>query len=231
MAALAETRDVGSHLVLPSSVRRLCCIGDSLTYGQGVAPRQTLSTHLARFVNMIYLEKLIWIDNLGQSSGNIWHSWAPFARLAESIHFDAVIFSLCQNDAQIFESNTVQYPDAAPWVQDGKLTPILQQTFEELKRVSDSLGTRLIVDFYTLWDVDAPLVDAVAWECSRVGLRFVDLLRFLKEESGLSIAEFVASPFDGHPSGNGHRAAARRLVDELRECWVPPAAPEGTLCD
>src|SRR5262249_50644998 len=150
MAALAETRDVGSHLPLPSSVRRLCCVGDSLTYGQGVAPRQTLAAHVARYANMAYLDQLIWVDNLGHSSGNIWHSWGSFARLAESVRFDAAIFSLCENDAQIFESNAVRYDGTAPWLQDGSLTPVLRRTFEEIKRVVARFGIHLIVDFYTM---------------------------------------------------------------------------------
>src|SRR5262245_11555830 len=99
MAALAETRDVGSSLPLPEGVRRLCCIGDSITYGQGVAPRQTLAAHVSHFVNMAYPEQLVWVDNCGQSSGNIWHSWVAFARLVETVKFDGAIFSLCQNDA------------------------------------------------------------------------------------------------------------------------------------
>src|SRR5215212_2266047 len=104
MAALVETRDVGSSLPLPASVRRICCLGDSITYGQGVAPRQTLAMHVARFANMAYPDQIIWVDNRGQSSGNLWHSWVSFAGLLESVRFDAAIFSICQNDAQIFES-------------------------------------------------------------------------------------------------------------------------------
>lgn len=233
MAALAETRDVGSHLPLPPSVRRLCCIGDSLTYGQGVAPRQTLATHVARFANMVYPDQLVWVDNLGQSSGNIWHSWIPFARLLDAVRYDAAIFSICHNDAQIFESNSVRYGGdvASTWLTDGKLNPIVRATIGEMATVARQRNVNLILDFYTRWNSDAPVVDAIARECEGAGLPFVDLLRFLEEESGVSVAEFVASPFDGHPSDNGHRAAARRLVEELRDRWTPPPSEGGTLSE
>lgn len=223
MAALVETRDVGSALPLPASVRRICCLGDSITYGQGVAPRQTLTMHIARFANVAYADQIVWVDNRGQSSGNVWHSWAPFARLLEDVRYDAAILSICQNDAQIFESNTVRYGDAdsRTWIRDGALTPLFQQTIAELAQTTTRRKLCLLLDFYTLWDSDAPLVEAVARECAAVGLPFVDLLQFLKNESGLSIAEFVASPFDGHPSDSGHHAAARRLVEELRRHWKP----------
>jgi hypothetical protein len=180
---------------------------------------------------MAYLDQLIWVDNLGHSSGNIWHSWVSFARLAESVQFDAAIFSLCENDAQIFESNAVHYDKTAPWMQDGSLTPVLRRTFEEIGQVASRIGTHLLIDFYTMWENDAPLVEAVGRECARLGLSFVDLLHFLKEESGLSIAEFSASPFDGHPSDSGHRTSARRIVEELRQHWTPAPAAGGMLSD
>lgn len=226
MAALSETRDVGSHLPLPPSVRRICCIGDSLTYGQGVAPRQTLSAHVARLANMAYPDQLIWVDNLGQSSGNIWHGWVPFRRLLETVRFDAAIFSLCHNDAQIFESNSVSYGDslADSWLVDGRLRPSIKRTLEDIAQASADRGICIILDFYTFWDGDKPFIEAVEHECRVVGLPFVDLLQFLKEESGLSIAEFRSSPYDGHPSDRGHQMAARRIVRELRERWQPAAA-------
>lgn len=225
MAALVETRDVGSTLPLPASVRRICCIGDSITYGQGVAPRQTLAMHVARFANVAYPDQIVWVDNRGQSSGNIWHSWTPFARLLEDVRYDAAILSICHNDAQIFESNSVSYgvAESQTWIRDGTLTPLLQRTIADLAQTAKRHKLCLLLDFYTLWDSDAPLIEAMARECEAVGLPFVDLLQFLKNESGLSASEFVASPFDGHPSDSGHQAAARRMVEELLEYWHPPS--------
>lgn len=217
---------------LPAGVRRICCIGDSITYGQGVAPRQTLAMHITRFANMAYSDQLVWVDNRGQSSGNVWHSWVPFARLAAQVPYDAAILSLCQNDAQIFESNSVRHADgAAAWLQHGDLAPIMRKTIADLRQAADALELTLLIDFYTRWDKDAPLVEAVERECKAVGLPFVDLLHFLRQESGLSVAEFAASPFDGHPSDSGHRAAARRIVEELRGHWQPRAPESGTLAD
>jgi hypothetical protein len=50
------------------------------------------------------------------------------------------------------------------------------------------------------------------------------VLTLVKEQSGLSAADFVASPFDGHPSEAGHRAVARHIVETLGKLWQPPAA-------
>lgn len=204
-----------------------------MTYGQGVAPGQTLATHIARFANMVYLDQLVWVDNLGQSSGNIWHSWVPFERLAETVRFDAVVFSLCHNDAQIFESNSVRYGNdvAATWLRDGALHTAVQRTLKKMAQTAARLNVRLVLNLYTFWDKDADIVDAVARECTSNSIAFVDLLRFLKQESGLSIAEFGASPFDGHPSDSGHRAAARRITEELREHWKPQSSDRGSLAD
>lgn len=182
---------------------------------------------------MAYPDHLIWVDNLGQSSGNIWHGWVPFRRLLETTRLDAAIFSLCHNDAQIFESNSVQYGDsvAGSWLADGDLRPIMKQTLADIARVAADRGICIILDFYTLWEADQPFIEAVGRECREIGLPFVDLLQFLKDESGLSIADFRSSPFDGHPSDRGHQAAARRIVRELQELWRPAAAEaeEGAL--
>ncbi len=233
MAALAETRDVESHLPLPRTVRRLCCIGDSITYGQGVTPQQTLAMHIARFANMVYPEQLIWVDNRGQSSGNIWHSWAPFVRLAGSVHFDAVVFSICENDAQILESNTVRYGPGynESWLCNGQLRPAVRDTFVDIARLAAEHGICLILDFFTYAETSASLVQTVAEGIETSGLPFVHLLDFFTKESGLSIAEYIASPFDGHPSDAGHRAAARRIVEELRDRWTPTPPDGGTLSE
>ena len=233
MAALAETRDVGSRLVLPATVRRLCCIGNSLTYGQGVAPRQTLSMHVARFANMVYFDQLVWVDNLGQSSGNLWHSWVPFTRLAESIKFDAVIFSICQNDAQIFESNMVSYDNDVDrtWLADGKCHPFVRKTIADVAAFAARRDIHVILDFYSSWDSDRPLIDALQRECRAANLPFLDILRFVQEESGLSAVEFRVSPFDGHPSDAAHQIVARRIVEELRDNWSPKTRPYGTVAE
>jgi lysophospholipase L1-like esterase len=223
MAALAETRDVGSLLPLPATVRRLCCIGDSITYGQGVAPHQTLAMHIARFANMAYPDEIVWVDNRGLSSGNIWHSWVAFARLLETTRYDAAIFSICNNDSHIFESNSVRYDgDPGPtWLDAGRLKPLLSRSLAEIAKGAASRNLCLILDFFTIWERDAPIVEAVGKECAAIGLPFVDLLDFFSKESPLSAAEYSASPFDGHPSNSGHYAAARRIVDELRRQWQP----------
>jgi len=233
MAALAETRDVGSRLALPATVRRFCCIGDSLTYGQGVAPRQTLSMHVARFANMVYFDQLVWVDNLGQSSGNLWHSWVPFTRLAESIRFDAVVFSLCQNDAQIFESNTVSYGNDVErtWLADGRCHPFVRETIADIAAFAARRDIHILLDFYSSWETDRPLIDALQRECRAANLPFLDILRFVQEESGLSAVEFRASPFDGHPSDAAHRLVARRIVEELRDTWSPKTRPYGTVAE
>lgn len=233
MAALAETRDVGSRLALPATVRRFCCIGDSLTYGQGVAPRQALSMHVARFANMVYFDQLVWVDNLGQSSGNLWHSWVPFTRLADTIRFDAAIFSICQNDAQIFESNTVSYgSDVEPtWLADGKCHPFVRKTIADIAAFAARRDIHVLLDFYSFWERDRPLIDALQRECRAANLPFLDIQRFVQEESGLSAVEFRASPFDGHPSDAAHRLVARRIVEELRDNWSPKTRPYGTVAD
>lgn len=237
MAGLAETRDVGSWLPLAANVRRICCIGDSMTYGYGVTPRQTLATHIARFANMAYPDQIIWVDNCGRSSGNIWDSWVPLARLAERTRFDAVVFSLCENDAEILSSNTVKYHhtdmdgNIETWITDGRLNSILCRTLAELARVARMHEFCLIPHFYTSYPPSRPVADAVAAECAAVGLPFVNLLRFFSDEYGPSILQMVASPFDDHPSDGGHRVAARRIVQELWKYWTPPPCEEGAVAD
>src|SRR5262249_13667848 len=68
---------------------------------------------------------------------------------------------LCQNDSQIFESNSVSYDTTGPWLRDGGLHPVVERTFEEFRQLRNEREICLIVDFYTMWEEDSPIVEGI----------------------------------------------------------------------
>jgi acyl-CoA synthetase (AMP-forming)/AMP-acid ligase II len=112
------------------------------------------------------------------------------------------------------------------WFADDKCHPFVRQSIAAFAARRDFY---MVLDFYSSWGSDRPLVDALEHECRAANPPFVDILRYVREESGLSAVEFRASPFDGHPSDAAHRLVARRIIEELRDNWSPKTKPDGTV--
>lgn len=215
MAHLFETRDVPVDLSGVEKICRVACIGDSMMYGQGVLPRHTLPAHLNSVLNAAFPHHLVWCDNNGQSSGNIWNAWDAFRLHAADKDIDALVFSICQNDSQVFDSNTVRYHATEKlqyWLPGTPFRQLVDKTLAEVKSFCDERSIKPIVLFYSFVASDAPIIEILKEICYEVGIAVLDMLNFFQNESGVSIREYCASPFDGHPSSLGHEACARHIA-------------------
>jgi hypothetical protein len=220
MADILETRCVSENFVGSEHVVRVACIGDSLMYGAGVAPRESLPAQLSRTLNAAFVDDLVWVDNFGENSGNIWHAWSQFAERLQHGRFDAVVFSICDNDIALFESNTVAYGDAAYpslWLKDAVYSNGVFNLFKSAKDILSSSPIIPLFVFYTLSDDDRPITDCVAHLCGLLDLPFIDLRAYLTERTAITRSNLFASEFDGHPSAIVHDAVARGIAERLRE--------------
>jgi hypothetical protein len=217
MADLFETRCASEGLTRSDHVLRVACIGDSMIWGQGVPPCHTLPAHLSRILNAALPQDLVWVDNFGESSGNLWHAWTRMRARAAAGNFQAIVFSVCQNDSQIFESNLVEYElNKIPyWSEDGLHFKHVRRLFEEFSLFCKAKNIIAIVLFYTFIEEDQPIIASMSRLMTRLGLPFVDLLSYYRQETGLDIAAYIASEFDAHPSSRAHELAARRVAREL----------------
>lgn len=223
MAHLFESRTVADNL---SGIERLCrvvCIGDSIMYGQGVWPRQTFPAHLTRMLNAAFPHHLVWCDNRGESSGNVWHAWDSFRRFADGNEVDVLILSICENDSQIFESNTVRYSNEHKlqyWEEHTPNWTLVRAVMEDLRQYCNNFFIHPIALFYTYNKNFSGISNIVRRICEELCIDFIDLLEFFHDQSGISVREYQASPFDGHPSSLAHETCARRVARVLSREWV-----------
>ena len=188
-----------------------------MLYGFGGPERHSFPHHFFRILNAAYPDKLIFTDNFGQTSGNLWNSWPLFKALATSRRFDAVVFSMCQNDLELFSSNGVWFDnDWLKTFKEGSPTWVAgSELFAEIASWRDERGIDVLVMFYTFHPDDRPMIDRVAARCAELNLPFVDMLDFFEHQTALTTATYAVSEFDGHPSNMAHELAARRIAREF----------------
>lgn len=237
MAHLYETRNFDVDLSGASYLGRVVCIGDSMMYGQGVLPRHTLPAHLSGTINAAYPDKLIWVDNHGQSSGNIWNAWEPFRQFADRNRVDVVVFSICQNDSQVFDSNTVRYHGSEKlqyWLPGTPYRKLVERTLSEVEAFCGSRNIVPVVLFYSFVSSDEPIIEILSEICAERGIELLDMLSHFREDSGISVREYSASPFDGHPSSLAHGLCARhltRIIMETRAFTDRPVIADTTVSE
>lgn len=217
MAHIFESRCVSEGLTDPVGVTRVACIGDSMMYGFGGPSRHALPHQLCRLLNAAFTDKLIFVDNFGQTSGNLWNAWTLFQGVRGNRHIDALVFSVCQNDLELFAGNLVRYgSDRLDTFLEG--TPTRAAGCDLLREVASwraATGTDVLIIFYTYHPGDRPMIDHVARMCDEFDLPFIDMLHFFRTETGLTVETFRVTEFDGHPSELGHQLAARRISREF----------------
>jgi len=230
MANILESRDFSNGADLVPWIARVACIGDSLTYGGGVVPRDTLPFALIDALNAAYLRHLVWVDNLGLNGANLWHSWPSFRERIDRTRYDAVLFSVCQNDCQIFDMHNVDYGGRGYthfWQPDTVQHQAAEALIAEFGETCRSRGVFALLYFYTFAQSDVPIVELVEKLAQRHRVPFLNLQPKLSGP-GFNREEYCASPFDGHPSGFAHQLAARHVVNEMIRHKALANAPQFT---
>lgn len=215
MAHIFETRCASGLFRHSPHMLRVACIGDSMMYGQGVTPRQTLPAHLARFLNAAITNQLVWVDNFGESSGNVWDAWTLMKQRLESQHFDAIIFSVCNNDPILFDT-MLEYPDSNPsWDEDSIQFRQLAKLFGDMRDVCRQRAIIPTVLFYSLLSSDENIVTLFSRLIAGLEIINIEVFSFFREQMQGDLDRYIASEFDGHPSSLTHELVARRITTEL----------------
>jgi hypothetical protein len=120
---------------------RIAVLGDSLAYGQGVDPSQTLPFVLENELNAHAIEPLFHVVNCGVSGFNIWNSLTTLQNLPH--FFDAVVIVLCSNDTEVFGRTwRIQYDQAQSAVMWEPGTASFELMRRELARAAEMLAAR-----------------------------------------------------------------------------------------
>jgi len=223
-----ETRCVSARLTDPIGVARVACIGDSMMFGAGGLSRDALPAQLGRILNQAYPEHLVFVDNFGETSGNIWDAWPLFKIRAQAMRFDAVVFSVCQNDLDLFATHQVPYggDQLANFAEDAPQLAAGVELFGDVAAWREASGIDVLVIFYSFHPLDRPKIDRLAPFIASLGLPFIDMLGYFTNETALTIHTYRVSEFDGHPSPMGHEFAARRVAREFRAARFLTRAPK-----
>ncbi len=211
-------------------LRRIAFLGDSYVYGQGVGPDETLPAYSERHLNETTSGWPIEAVNLGVCGYNLWNSWQFFRGLPQV--YDAVVLTLCSNDAQLFgRSYHVEYsvgPAAPFWQADHRYHGIISACFDDMASLSRANDLPFVVCFYNVWPGQPLASQAGARQISKLigdlceprGIAFVDFFAHFAARN-MPLEELVVGEADHHPSKLAHDAAARHLALRLRQLrWL-----------
>src|SRR5450755_3557293 len=81
-------------------LRRYAFVGDSFTYGLGVAPDQTLPAAAERQMNDVCSASPVEAINFGINGYNLWNSWLGFKTALQV--YDGLVVTVCCNDMELF---------------------------------------------------------------------------------------------------------------------------------
>jgi hypothetical protein len=226
--------------LLPKSriegLRRYAFIGDSITFGTGVTPDETLPACAERQMNHACADSPVEAVNLGVSGYNLWNSWMGFKELPQV--YDGVVLTLCTNDSEFFcRTYRVPPPELRwpTWEKSHVGGNGIARGFEDMALFSKQTGLRVAVCFSYLADFHGTrrVRDIIAEQCALHGFVFIDSWIAIKER-GFSNEALMISECDSHPSALVHEAVGRYLVRRLEEeRWFAPRAETslGTIAE
>ncbi len=201
---------------------RLAFIGDSHTFGQGVAPDETLPAQAERNLNQILPGYPVECVNHGISGYNLWNSWLEFREIPQV--YDGVVLILCHNDADpLCRTYHCGWPspDDQRWQPGSTWGEEIARCFEEIAAYCREHALPIAILYSNRWKTPPQLaISSILTElCAHHHLLFIDSLP-LYEEEGLPINQSIVSEADPHPSAAAYQLLGRRLALTLRkEGW------------
>jgi hypothetical protein len=202
-------------------LRRYAFIGDSMVYGHGVTPDQTLPAAAERQMNACSAYPIEAV-NLGISGNNLWNSWLDFKGVPQV--YDGLVITLCSNDMELFgRTYKVQYqvPRSPAWEKTHPCGEAVASCFAEIAAFSKELSLPIAVCYYDTSQGPSQerIAEIIRDLCAVYGFVFIDSLVRIRELN-LSRDDLRVSESDEHPSVRVHEAVGRYLVQILqRQKW------------
>lgn len=219
----------------PEGVFRVMCYGDSMIFGSGENPEETLPSHLEKILNRSIWGTDVEVINSGVSGESGFNEWARYLHRGHRYDPDLLLVLLCGNDAELFSvtaltsaGEKITYAEHTKncWEPDGLHFPHFVRLFEDLSEYSRKQSLPVVVGFYEIHDSDIRMdvAQKLAQLCEKNSLDFVDLSQdFVGATSSKQVKGLAVSEVDGHPSGEGHLIAARRLARRIIRLGLIPA--------
>ncbi|WP_028586544.1 SGNH/GDSL hydrolase family protein [Desulfocurvus vexinensis] len=206
----------------PEGVTRVLCLGDSLTFGQGVLPHEAYPAVLEEHLNRFCWERAVEVVNLGACGHSLHDSVSGFNLRGAAMAPDLVILTLCNNDAELYctpEGRSYLEHLDRNWDPQGPVFPLFRRALAGFKAGLDAAGVPLVLCFWSVTGecpTDRRVAAQIAGEARALGIDFLDLsLEFTGPQSASADPGLFVSKADEHPSAQAHRLAAMRLARHL----------------
>jgi hypothetical protein len=211
-------------------LRRYAFIGDSMVFGAGVAPDETLPFVAERQMNEMSPGQPVECVNLGVSGYNMLNSWLGFRQVPQI--YDGVVITLCNNDAELFQRTYgVRYGPQRhdSWQEAHPCGPVVAACLDDIVAFTEASGLKVAIFYYRLWAAksQSDIAALIAALCESRGLLFFDTWPYLEQRAYVT-ADLVVSAVDRHPSALAHEAVGRQVAGILKRAgWLTQSEPEG----
>jgi lysophospholipase L1-like esterase len=219
MNGSASNRSFPSTPARAPGVFRILCVGDSLTFGQGVPWHQTLPAQLEWLLNRAVLNQPVEVINEGEYGFSLHHDRAMLLERLRVWRPDLCVLVVCNNDAELYPAGEGgrSYGEHVQdiWEESHEHVAYVRHLVASIKSECVRWDVRPVVVYYEMFNA-APPGRLLADICTEQGIDFLDLAdQFTGENSASKNNALWVSTVDGHPSAYAHGIAARRLAQFL----------------
>jgi len=213
----------------PPNTFRILALGDSYTYGFGVAQHESLPAQLQRRLAGRDASRFLEVVNVSRPGLNLIQEWALLRQLSTVMEYDLLLLCLSCDDASPWSKHELPSRVAEwktrwslQWHPDDQSLPPTLTALATMVETEREAGRELAVIFYepVTTTADLPLL-VLPPICESLGVHFLDLVtpfaHFRPED-------LVISAADRHPKPMAHRIAAAEIAEFLDPLLPKPAA-------
>ncbi len=197
----------------PSGVFRILVLGDSMVFGSGVLPQDTITAHMETILNRKFNDAFYHVLNISQNGFSAMDLESEFRDKGLQFKPDLIITILCNNDAEV-SGTQIRYGEHCLKIWDRKADswPFF---YDSINKLMDAFSD--IPHMTAYYGIQGDTAADIASEdiseiCSSRNVPFLNL-----RNKVLWIPQHrqIASKADGHPSGHVHRVAAIEICRNL----------------
>jgi lysophospholipase L1-like esterase len=220
----------GKDLAIPKprGTRRIACLGDSFTYGQGVQQEDVYCSVLERMLNEpspSHADGPAEVLNAGRCGYSTYEERAILDEYVVQYEPDLVVLQMLDNDIEN-HTNLIGTPQPRTY-------PLLVEQAKAIKERVESAGAKFAILLFRVAPMSPGWTELYrALEALPAGTVIIDVGKRVEPYLGFGrdgFFSFCVHPFDHHPNEKGHRFAAEALKEAIDEHRLIQRASEWDL--
>lgn len=222
---LGQDRSYLNEKAKPEGMLRVVCVGDSMTFGQGCLPTQTMPFQLENILNTALWERQMEVINGGVCGYSIHDAWNRYLDKFADYKANLVILTVCDNDAELYnhresKDKNVLKKTYIEFSEDcynpaGEHFPYFRLILKDIANYVYEEKVPVLIAFYDIHGGQhrEKIMPRIRDACFDAKLPFADLSEdFLETAAATNNKLLKVSSVDAHPSALAHGIAARRLA-------------------